>query len=368
MSYSMSLISCTVCGTCCHVRQCTCGQVSYCSKVCQLQDWMSHKQDCPLVMVREMEGRGKGLVATRRIPAGTAIFTEDPLVVVKKATMVPKDEFKKFQKMNEKSREDFLSLFDPVGMELNKEWRRKWNLSGMEEPDLVKFWRIICANAVVIGLVRSDVPRSCNDLNGVYKQFSRINHSCSSNIIQDWKEETPLKIEVRAAAAIQKGVELTLNYLGLLGTWEERRQQLERKWYFQCLCEVCSLPAQERNNNDMVREFITYQMELASSVQGLASLSNVSSVLNDYLKVLCCCYSIEKEAKDILPVVLSICHKLYQAVVVNRVSWECPTELKGNLVDKLGHTFMEILDKEAVAKAEVLGSEMVKMVSDNASD
>ena len=345
-----------VCGSFSSVKQCTCGQVAYCGKTCQLHDWRKHKQDCLLVVVREMEGRGKGLVATRKIPAGTVIFTEDPLVVIKKATVVLNDEFKKFQKMNWTLREDSMALFDPVGLELDEEWRTKWNLNGKEEPDLVKLWRIFCVNSVAIGLVRSDVGRSCDDLSGIYKQFSRINHSCSSNVTQDWKAETPLKIEVRAATTIRKGEELTLNYLGLLGTSVERSQQLKKRWSFQCNCEVCSLPEEKREENDMAREFITFHMELASCVQGLASMSTVFSVLDDYLHVLLACYSIEQEAKDILPVVLCICHKLYQAVKDMKENWECPAKIKDKLVEKLGINFMENLHKEAMRKAVVLGS------------
>ena len=37
-----------------------------------------------MVVVREIEGKGKGLVAIRNISAGAVIFTEDPLSVYKK--------------------------------------------------------------------------------------------------------------------------------------------------------------------------------------------------------------------------------------------------------------------------------------------
>ena len=37
-----------------------------------------------MVVVRELEEKGKGLVVIRNISAGTVIFTEDPLIVYKK--------------------------------------------------------------------------------------------------------------------------------------------------------------------------------------------------------------------------------------------------------------------------------------------
>jgi hypothetical protein len=207
----------------------------------------------------EVEGRGKGLVATRKITAGTVIFSEDPLLVIKRAKVKLEVEFKKFQILNMNLKRDYFALFDPVGLELNEEWRQKWNIN-QEEPEVVKFWRIFCVNSVNIGLVRTDVERHCDDLSGIYKQFSMINHSCSSNVTQDWKEENPLKIEVRAAPTIRKGEELTLNYLGLLRTYKERKEQLKGKCFIHCNCKVCSLSEEEMEKNDLTREMITFHM------------------------------------------------------------------------------------------------------------
>ena len=121
--------------------------------------------------------------------------------MIKRAKLKLKVEFKKFQILNMNLKRDYFALFDPVGLELNEEWRQKWNIN-REEPEVVKFWRIFCVNSVNIGLVRTDVERHCDDLSGIYKQFSMINHSCSSNVTQDWKEENPLKIEAFLPAVI----------------------------------------------------------------------------------------------------------------------------------------------------------------------
>ena len=91
-------------------------------------------------------------MATRKITAGTVIFSEDPLVVIKRAKVKLAVEFKKFQILNMNLKRDYFALFDPVGLELNEEWRQKWNIN-REEPEVVKFWRIFCVNSVNIGLV-----------------------------------------------------------------------------------------------------------------------------------------------------------------------------------------------------------------------
>ena len=44
-------------------------------------------------------------------------------------------EFKKFQILNMNLKRDYFAL---LGLELNEEWRQKWNIN-QEEPEVVKF-------------------------------------------------------------------------------------------------------------------------------------------------------------------------------------------------------------------------------------
>ena len=65
------------------LKRCVCQKISYCSKECQAKDWKSHRPSCPLVVVRESPGKGRGLFATRKIKEGGIIIDEKPLVSVK---------------------------------------------------------------------------------------------------------------------------------------------------------------------------------------------------------------------------------------------------------------------------------------------
>ena len=47
--------------------RCVCGDARYCSPACQRADWPRHRPACPPVTVREVPGRGRGLVATRKV-------------------------------------------------------------------------------------------------------------------------------------------------------------------------------------------------------------------------------------------------------------------------------------------------------------
>ena len=77
-----------------------------------------------MVVVREIQGKGKGLVATRRIPAGTVIFAEDPLLVINisEATTKVLEEFEKFEKLDQNLKEEFLALFDTECLESDEFW------------------------------------------------------------------------------------------------------------------------------------------------------------------------------------------------------------------------------------------------------
>ena len=262
-------------------------------------------------------------------------------------------EFEKFKKMDKKIRKDFLSLCDP----LQFDWRWKlWSLTVGQ--DFAKFMRIFSVNRTLIGS-----NTDSDDLAGVYKLLSRINHSCCPNVICQWRAETPLKIEVIAATSIRKGKELAVSYIGddifALDTYEERRQQLEN-WNFQCSCEVCSLSAEERDKNDKVRKFI--QNHQIAPLESVDDLATIRSRLDKYLQVLVACLSIENETKHFLPLILTNCYMLYLSVKVMRISWECTTDVKQKLEDKLGANFMEVMGMVAMTKAEVVGSEMVKVV------
>ena len=123
---------------------------------------------------------------------------------------------------------------------------------------------------------------------------------------------------------------------------------------------MCSLSQKERDKNDMVRQFIIYQKDMADSMSKF--MSNASYALDTYLQVVVACYSMELEAKDILYSVLSACHVLYQYVKLRGLDWKCPSEVREKLEDKLGPNFMELLGREAMTRAEVLGSQTVEVV------
>lgn len=72
------------CVVCNHeaARSCSnCKQVYYCNRDHQAQHWKLHRIDCQPFRVDSEQDRGRFLVATRKIPAGSVLFQEDPVAV-----------------------------------------------------------------------------------------------------------------------------------------------------------------------------------------------------------------------------------------------------------------------------------------------
>ena len=350
---AMTDTKCSNCMSSKSLKKCSCGKVAYCCKSCQLEDWSSHKAACPIVVVKEVKNKGKGLVALRKITAGRTIFKENPLIACirdEDSSLVPVTEFCTFKKTKTEELKYFMELFDPDKLDPM--------LTGSldcQDPDYIKFCNIFAANAITIGEI-SQNSLGMNQIAGVYKQFSRINHSCNPNTVVDWESDA-LEMEVRAIRNIEKGEELTGNYMGELGgTRKERMSMLEKNWFFLCQCEVCNLTGLESEVNDKTREFILKELDRLDPE--LVNKKNLSRMMSDYLEVLAACYTIETESMVELPMLLSQCHLVYRAVRDMGLRWKCSSKARKILMERHGDMFIDMLDKEAISLARVLGKTM----------
>merc|ERR1712129_125388 len=59
-----------------------CCSISYCGPECQKKDWGRHKGKCSPVVVREVEGEGRGLVAAKNIKTGDLIIKESAVIAL----------------------------------------------------------------------------------------------------------------------------------------------------------------------------------------------------------------------------------------------------------------------------------------------
>jgi len=78
---------------------------------------------------------------------------------------------------------------------------------------------------------------------------------------------------------ICKGEEITIYYLGVDKNREDRREALQAKFGFTCLCRLCSLPPEQSQESDRRLEEI-YQLD------GLIGQGGVDGILSSPLRTL----------------------------------------------------------------------------------
>lgn len=177
--------------------------------------------------IREIAGKGKGLVATTRIAKGTRLLSEAPVFTVPRDNSniqalegIVENEVKR---LNDDQRREFFDLT---------------NIHGN-------------AHSRALGIARTNVlPLGSNArYGGLFIEASRINHSCRHNSQNTWNENIK-RLTVHALRDIEAGQEITISYLASTSEYADRQRFLKEKFKFECRCELCSLPRAQRKRSD----------------------------------------------------------------------------------------------------------------------
>jgi len=291
------------CSTCCcplptSGNLCPCGKAAYCTTQCQRQDWKEHKAICPPYKVTKLPGRGRGLLATRKLCVGEVILSELPLMVIdSEDSEVATDVFRgEFNDLDTNTRDVVLGLFDPttddpkyelldnikeIEATIKKNQEEKpedTELSSLatriekmgseivdktggelkhhteNEDPAIKAQRIFAANSMQV----CEVSALYSPTEGaLYHHISFLNHSCNPNSVWSWTKGDFRKKVVRAVKPIMKGEEILVNYVDMedfnYGSREIRRSVLANKFGFFCKCSECSLEGPEFDLNEQNR-------------------------------------------------------------------------------------------------------------------
>ncbi|KAG6019795.1 hypothetical protein E4U19_006863 [Claviceps sp. Clav32 group G5] len=186
--------------------------------------------------VRDIPGKGKGLVATRNIPKGTRILSERPLI------HVPFDSSKEQRKtiihsqveaLNKKERDIFLSFPN----------RYSFSDSATRYSGIFKTSSILSHSK----------PQKTF---AIFPEACRINHDCDENAFHDWNCDTQQQT-VHAMRDIEGGEEITIAYIPFFNDHQTRRKQLKTDYHFTCRCRACSLPDEVREERDQkISQFV----------------------------------------------------------------------------------------------------------------
>jgi len=178
--------------------------------------------------LQEVPGKGKGLVARRKIPKGTRILSEEPIVRVPEAVLhsqaLTPSIRRQVDALSPEQRQAFLSMH---------------NIHADDADS--RYLGIVQTNALPFG---DDVREG-----GIFLDACRINHACDNNAQKSWNENIK-RHTVHALRDIEKGEEITIYYLGVLNGREARQEALRRKFGFTCSCRLCSLPPDQSQESD----------------------------------------------------------------------------------------------------------------------
>ena len=185
----------------------------------------SEASSSALWRMEAIPGKGKGVIATSDIPAGTLVLSDPPLIttaVIQSIETTEQDLARALRALPRDDQRAFLSLHN--------------NHRGEKNP----LSNIVRSNGYPLG------PGS--DVGAVFAHVSRFNHSCAPNAKHAWNAALGHQT-VYAIRPVAAGQEITLSYLQG-GTFAERQRELKSLFGFTCACELCSLPAPARAASD----------------------------------------------------------------------------------------------------------------------
>ena len=205
-----------------------CHSITYCSVECQREDWSRHREFCIPVMVAEIPGMGRGLVASKDFKKGQIIFTEPAVIAVNAPSgLVPLEEMlEQIRDMSEEQKFRFYQL-RPTGRVLQAQAADAVRFNCLQELDIFHNY---------------SKGSNANDRRLLFLSSELMNHSCASNATlgRPFSQEPDKEVNVRAIKDIKKGEEITHCYMKGMMTKSEMKTKLQTLFGFDCKCPVCS--------------------------------------------------------------------------------------------------------------------------------
>lgn len=179
-------------------------------------------------------GKGLGVFATHKLELGDTIMRESPIIKITPPKISPGDAYP-MSRVSDSVREKFQLL----------------SLEEQKEVLSLTFTGTSTGNksADTLGLIFRTNAYNTGSQIGLFPKIARINHSCRPNLSYYWSAKLNKRV-VYATRRIEVGEELSVSYISLLLTRNERRRRLHR-YGFSCQCEVCAQNiAEVRLSND----------------------------------------------------------------------------------------------------------------------
>ncbi|KDQ15709.1 hypothetical protein BOTBODRAFT_285874 [Botryobasidium botryosum FD-172 SS1] len=204
--------------------------------------------------VVELPGRGKGMIATRRIEQGELLLREEPLFLVPPTT-----------------NESPTSIIANLVASLSPSARTAFFALAHHDTTLPP-------PAIPLAIFETNAINAGEDGIGIFPRTARLNHGCSSafNAVYSWRHRENALV-VHAIRRIEKGQELLTTYTDTKRPRRERRAFTSESYGFKCQCAVCTLPPALSAASDARLEKLT-QLKARFTTWGSGAISGAVAI------------------------------------------------------------------------------------------
>jgi hypothetical protein len=193
----------------------------------------------------------------------------------------------------------------------------------------------------LLTIFRSNAYNSGDDHIGLVPKCARINHSCRPNCLNFWSEKTSKRI-IYAGRDIEKGEEITVSYIPLLKSTQQRQERLQQ-YGFTCTCSACQSSESSKRRVKIAEALESLEQKLHSASTKIALIEKRIS------KALALIEMIEEEAlTDYLARAFHI------AAVFNKQNRNFKIAREWALKELEIHQWAEIDSAEALATLEFI--------------
>ncbi|KAK0642856.1 hypothetical protein B0T16DRAFT_331319 [Cercophora newfieldiana] len=196
--------------------------------------------------VKDLSGKGKGVIATAHIPRGSVLMVEHAAVIAD--TLFPS---KVKRVVGREMLQRAMTRLGKDGEKAISELAR----SSREQDQVPAAEDLMRTNSFTVKIADKSHM-------ALFPRVARINHACQPSAITRFDEKT-LSMTVRAMKDIEPGEEITLSCKSPLNidtdfglSYHERQTTLKSKWGFDCTCSLCSATPSEIAASDARRDKI----------------------------------------------------------------------------------------------------------------
>ncbi|KAI5475460.1 hypothetical protein MNV49_001351 [Pseudohyphozyma bogoriensis] len=225
--------------------QCSvCKLVKYCSASCQTADWTAHKLECKALIsysAAALAGGAKGNGTTPVPDTPVRALGRVLWAMAAKGGELVKSQFDSLQShrasLSSSQQEEYYNLSMTLSRYVGPETLAK--VSGSSGAALMDLCSRFTSNSFSL-----TTPHLTNIGVSISPLVALINHSCSPNavvVFPSFPSTSTTSKHMRAVAIspISPGEEVLTSYVDLVLPVEERRDDLEERYKFECTCEAC---------------------------------------------------------------------------------------------------------------------------------